>query len=88
MTPEQEARILKLISDLREELDQLSSEFYRNNFSAHQDFVKYSNFSTRLKVPHYATLPTTCETGEIVEVGGKLYVASATDTWTIVGTQS
>jgi hypothetical protein len=77
-----------LYEQLRKDLDALSQEVYSNNFSAHQDFNKSSFFTTRLKVPHYDILPTTCETGEIVEKGGKLYVASALNTWTVVGTQS
>jgi len=76
------------IAGLQRDLAALTEEFYRNNFSARQDFVKYSSFTTRLKVPHYDTLPTTCEVGEIVEQGGELNICSATDTWTVVGTQS
>lgn len=76
------------INELRARLEQLESEYFRNNFTANQDFNKYSNFTTRLKVPHYASLPTTCQVGEIAESAGKLRVCSATDTWTIVGTQS
>lgn len=79
-----EQQIKKLTDDLKA----LQDEFYSNNFSARQDFVKMSNFTTRLKVPHYASLPTTCEIGEIAESGGKLYVGSAINTWTVVGTQT
>lgn len=72
---------------LQNDFNLLSQGYYKNNFSAHQDFNKYSNFSTALKVPSYSTLPT-CQVGEVIESGGKLYICSATDTWTIVGTQS
>lgn len=78
----------KVFQRLWADFKALSEEFYRNNFSARQDFVKYSNFTTRLKVPHYSATPSTGEVGEIIEVGGKLYVCSAANTWTIVGTQS
>ena len=76
------------VDKLRQDLDALNSEIYLNNFSARQDFSKYSNFITMIKVPSYSTLPSTCEVGEIVESAGKLRICSATNTWTIVGTQS
>jgi hypothetical protein len=73
---------------LKKDIQALNDEFYRNNFSGRQDFVKFSDFKTRLKVPHYATLPTTCEVGEIAEQGGELNICSAANTWTVVGTQT
>lgn len=77
---------------LKRDFAALSEEFYRNNFSARQDFPKYSNFLTRIKMPHYASTPTVGDVGELVEVGTKLYictVASATaPTWVVVGTQT
>lgn len=60
----------------------------RNNFVGSQDFNKSSRFNTRLKVPHYDSLPTSAEVGEIVEVGGKLYICSSPNTFSLVGTQS
>lgn len=84
MNPEE--RIKKLEIDLMA----LNEEIYRNNFSDSQDFQKYSRFNTRLKVPTLAATPSTCEIGELCVVSstGKLYVCSAANTWTIVGTQS
>lgn len=76
------------VAKLKSSIDDLTSNFYKNNFSAHQDFTKYSNFTTTLKVPSYSTLPTAQAVGELVESGGKLYISTAVDTWTIVGTQS
>lgn len=73
---------------LKESLDALVQEVYRNNFSSHQDFNKSSNFTTKLKVPHYDLPPLIGEVGEIIESGGKLYICSASNTFTIVGTQS
>ena len=84
MNPDTQKQIDKLTKDLND----LISEFYANNFSSSQDFNKYSRFNTRLKVPHYATLPTTCEVGEIAEQGGELNICSSANTWTVVGTQS
>ena len=78
----------KKIQDLTTDLNSMKDEFYRNNFSSSQDFSKYSRFNSRLKVPHYATLPTMCEVGEVIESSGKLYICSATNTYTVVGTQT
>jgi hypothetical protein len=76
------------VDKLRKDLNDLNEEFYRNNYSTHQDFNKTVYFNARVKVPHYDTLPTTCTVGELAETGGKLRVCSASNTWTIVGTQS
>lgn len=81
-TPQEQLQALK------ESIDALSQEFYRNNFSSHQDFNKSSNFTTKLKVPHYDTLPIVGEVGEIIESNGKLYICSSSNTFSIVGTQS
>lgn len=72
---------------LRRDLDSLSKTYYLNNFGSHQDFNKSSSFNYRLKVPHYATAPSVNDVGEIIEVGGKLYISTAVDTWTLVGSQ-
>ena len=34
------------INRLRTSLDELSQQFYKNNFTSHQDFNKVSNFNT------------------------------------------
>ena len=83
-----EQELQNQIIQLRKDIEALNAEFYTNNFSARQDFYKYSNFKTMLKVPSYSSLPATCTVGEVVESAGKLRICSATNTWTIVGTQS
>lgn len=77
-TPEEQ------IALLRADLTALQQEVYRNNFSGHQDFNKFSNFTTRLKVPHYDSIPPICEVGEIIEAGGVLYICSSNNTFTVV----
>jgi hypothetical protein len=81
-------QLLEKIIQLRKDLDALNQEFYKNNFSAQQDFNKKSNFTTRLKIPHYAVAPSTAEVGELIEVGGKLYICSVANTFVVAGTQS
>ena len=78
------------INELSKRLENLENEYFKNNFSAHQDFNKYANFTVRLKVPTATSLPATAEIGELFVVSGtgKLYVCSALNTWSIVGTQT
>jgi hypothetical protein len=80
------------IDRLRRDLDELTQEFYLNNFSDSKDYNKYSRFNFRLKVPSYASNPTIGSVGDIVEVGGKLKICTTASltapTWTIVGTQT
>ena len=80
----------QVIARLKVDLEALSGEYYRNNFSGTQDFNKSCRFNTGLKVPSYATTPTnTSEVGQLIEVGGKLYICTAsTPTWVVAGTQS
>ena len=78
----------KQINTLRKQIEQISTEVFKNNFSTHQDFNKASSFNTKLKVPSYTSVPATCEVGEIIENSGKLLICSTANTWVIVGTQS
>ena len=82
MTPDE--RIAKLERDLTD----LQQKFYANNFLSRQDFNKYCAFNTAIKVPHYSSAPATSNIGEIIEVGGKLYISTATNTFTLVGSQT
>lgn len=88
MNPQEQQRINDALDKLRKEYEELRSAFYLNNFLTSQDFNKNSRFNTGLKIPHYDTLPAACETGQIAENSGKLYICSAADTWTVAGTQT
>jgi hypothetical protein len=72
------------VNMLKQQMEALSSEYHSNNFVGSQDFNKSSRFNTSVRLPIYATAPSTCVVGEVyVNTGdGKLYVCSATDTWT------
>ena len=78
----------KQINILRKQIEQISTEVFKNNFSSRQDFNKASSFNTKLKVPSYTSVPAVCEVGEIIENSGKLLICSTANTWVIVGTQS
>lgn len=77
-TPEEQ------IAMLSAELESLKQEVYKNNFSGSQDFNKFIRCNTRLKVPHYDSIPPVGEVGEIFEAGGQLYICSSPNIFTLV----
>ena len=79
-----EQEILKL----KRELESLTKVVFANNFASSQDFNKTSRFNTMMKVPHYTSAPSVDDNGYLIEIGGKLYISTGVDTFTIVGTQS
>lgn len=76
------------LTKLKSDLANLSNNYYQNNFSSSQDFTKYSRFTGRLRIPNNATLPSTCNVGDLSETGGKLYICSTLNTWVVAGSQS
>lgn len=77
------------IESLKQQVEALTAELYRGNFSGSQDFTKKVRMQTALRLPVYGTAPAKCEQGELyVNTNGKLYVCSAANTWSLVGTQS
>ena len=86
--PNKEIQQLKYeITGLQREIKALQDSFYLNNFPSSQDFNKTCRFNSALKVPNYTVAPSVDDNGFIIEIGGKLYISTAVDTWTIVGTQ-
>ena len=75
------------ITGLKREIKALQDSFYLNNFPSSQDFNKACRFNSVLKVPHYSVAPSTDNVGEIIEVGGNLYISTAVDVFTLVGSQ-
>lgn len=69
---------------LRQDLTSLQQEVYRNNFTSSQDFNKFTRFNTRLKIPHYDSVPPVGEVGELIEVNGTLLICSSANTFTVV----
>jgi hypothetical protein len=72
------------IQILRNDLAALTQEVYRNNFSSSQDFNKFIRFNTRLKIPHYDSVPPVGEIGELIEVGGVLLICSSPNNFSVV----
>lgn len=81
------------LTKLKSEFDNLSQQFFKNNFSNSQTFTKDAIFSTRLKVPNYSNAPSVGEVGDLIEVGGVLYICTTAGTvaspatFTVVGSQ-
>lgn len=81
------------VTKLRADLDNLNSNFYKNNFSSSQSFNKDVAFNGRLKVPSHASAPSVGEIGDLIEISGTLYICTTAGTvaspatFTVVGTQ-
>jgi len=93
MEPEtKNPKILELeekLVKLQSQLDDLSGAFYKNNFTSSQSFNKDVTFNSRLRVPVYNSAPSICEVGDLVAIGGVLYICTVPNTtFTVVGTQS
>lgn len=88
MNPQKILELEEKLNKLQATVDDLSGSFYKNNFTSSQVFNKDCVFSTRLKVPHYSSAPSVSEVGDIIEVGGILYICTvAGGTFTKVGAQ-
>lgn len=80
---------------MQEELDQLkrqvadlTQQVIKDNFSKLDIFIKDVAFEKKIKVFNKTANLAVCETGELSVVAGKLYICSAANTWTVVGTQT
>ena len=82
------------VQKLQSSLNDLSSQFYKNNFSSSQTFNKDCTFSSRLQVPVYSSAPQTGEIGDILSISSKLYICTTSGNsgspavFTLVGSQS
>lgn len=85
-----QAQIVKLTSSLND----VSQAVFKNNFSSSQTFTKDVVFTTRLRVPVYSSAPSVGEVGDLIAVGGVLYICTTAGnvatpaTFSLVGTQS
>lgn len=86
-TPESNQKLAREVESLTRTVEELRQIVQKNNFSALQVFDKTVQFNNKIKVFNKTANLASCQTGELSVVGGKLYICSATDTWTIVGTQ-
>ena len=82
------------IQKLQSQLNDLSGAFWKNNFSSSQTFNKDVSFSSRLQVPVFSSAPSVGVVGDIICVGGKLYICTTAGntttpaTFTLCGSQS
>lgn len=91
MNPTNETQQLReLITKMQSQIDDLSGQFYKNNFSSSQTFNKAVSFTDRLRVPVFDSAPAVGEVGDIFALtDGDLYVCiNNTPTFALVGTQS
>ena len=90
----QKTDLIAQITKLRSDVDALSQNFYKNNFSSSQTFNKDCVFTTRLQIPHYTSAPSVGVVGDIIEVGGKAYICTTAGniaspaTFTLIGSQT
>lgn len=79
---------------LQNQVNDLSGQFFKNNFTSSQTFNKDVVFNTRLRVPVYSSAPTNAEIGDLIAVAGKLYICTTAGnvaspaTFTLVGSQT
>lgn len=94
MNPQNETQELReLVTKLQAQVDDLSGQFFKNNFSSSQQFNKAVSFTDRLRVPVFDSAPSVGEVGDIFALSnGELYVctvaSSTLPTFALVGTQS
>lgn len=62
-----------MIEKLQRQVNDLTEQINKNNFSAYQEFNKVSNFSNGLITPVATSLPAKGTYGELLTVNGKLY---------------
>ncbi len=90
MTPKEIQDLKDTIVKLQNQLNDLSGQFFRNNFTSSQTFNKDAVFNSRLRVPVYSSAPSVAEVGDLICVSAKLYICTSINpvVFTLVGTQS
>lgn len=91
---QQFADLQSQVDKMKNDFNDLSSSFYKNNFNSSQTFNKDCVFTTRLQIPHYASAPAVGVVGDIIEVGGKAYICTTAGNiaspavFTLIGSQT
>jgi len=80
----QNQQMIEDLASLKAQVTELRDAYYRNNFSQQQIFNKYSDFTSRIKLPVVSALSSTCEVGEACVYSGGLYVAFSVNNWTLI----
>lgn len=94
----QNVELIARITKLESIVDNLTQQFFKNNFSSSQTFNKDAVFTTRLKLPVYTVAPSVGEVGDVISFtdgsgAGQMYICTVAGTvatpatFTKVGTQ-
>jgi hypothetical protein len=76
MNNQQLEEIKTALGKLQSDFQQLSQSFYKNNFSSNQTFTKDIVFESRMRAPVFSSAPAVGAIGDLIVVGGKLYVCT------------
>lgn len=84
MDEDKVTRLEKQVEELTLKIQEMNKDVFQSIYIER----KYADFRNRIKVPSFGSTPSTGKVGELCEVGGKLYICSSANTWSLVGTQS
>lgn len=76
------------IQKLQQQINELNERIDTDNFSKLKVEMKDVYFEKKVRLFNKSANLAVCQTGELSVVGGKLYICSAANTWTVVGTQT
>lgn len=82
------------VTKLQSSLNDLTTQFYKNNFTSSQTFNKDIVCNTRFRVPVYSSAPSAGDIGDLISVSGQLYICTTSGNsgspavFTLVGSQS
>lgn len=84
MDEDKVTRLEKQVEELTLKIQEMNKDVFQSIYIER----KYADFRNRIKVPSFVSTPSTGKVGELCEVGGKLYICSSANTWSLVGGQT
>lgn len=80
----------ELVAELEQRVRNIESERESERFSTKDRYIREIVIASngKFRIEEKDSDPSTCNVGELIVVSGKLKICSATDTWTVVGTQT
>ena len=78
------------MAKLQSQVNDLTAQVYKNNFSSSQTFNKACKFTDRLNIPGFNSAPTVAEVNDIIAVAGEMYICTSINpvVFTLVGSQT